>query len=49
VIAVQWSRSDEREATRLDRQAVRDHDAELNAYNEQLAALAARDERQQRR
>ena len=45
VIAVQWSRSDEREAVRLDRQAIRDHDAELNAYNEQLAALAARDER----
>jgi putative copper resistance protein D len=43
VIAVQWSRSDEREAARTDRQADRDHDAELNAYNEQLAALAARD------
>ncbi len=44
-IAVQWSRSDQREATRLDRKADRDHDAELNAYNEQLAALAARDKR----
>ncbi|MBI1349514.1 MAG: copper resistance protein CopD [Actinomycetales bacterium] len=41
-IAVQWSRSDEREATRLDRQADRDDDAELRAYNERLAALAQR-------
>jgi cytochrome c oxidase assembly factor CtaG len=45
VISVQWSRSDEREATRNDRQADRDGDAELNAYNEQLAAMAARDKR----
>jgi cytochrome c oxidase assembly factor CtaG len=45
VISFQWSRSDEREATRTDRQADRDGDAELNAYNEQLAALADRDKR----
>ncbi len=44
VIAVQWSRSDDREATRSDRRADRDGDAELNAYNERLAALARRDD-----
>jgi putative copper resistance protein D len=43
VIAVQWSRSDDREATRTDRQADRDDDAELRAYNERLAAMARRD------
>ena len=45
VIAVQWARSDDREAKRKDRQADRDGDAELNAYNERLARIAARDER----
>ena len=45
VLGVQWSRSDEREATRMDRQADRDDDAELRAYNEQLATLASRDRR----
>jgi putative copper resistance protein D len=44
-IAVQWSRSDDREATRHDRQADRDGDAELNAYNERLAAIARQDRR----
>ncbi|CAB4918914.1 MAG: copper resistance protein CopD [Actinobacteria bacterium] len=43
VIAVQWSRSDDREAVRRDRQADRDGDAELNAYNDRLARLAQRD------
>ena len=43
VIAVQWSRSDDREAKRSDRQADRDDDAELRAYNERLAALSRRD------
>jgi putative copper resistance protein D len=43
VIAVQWSRSDAREATRNDRQADRDGDADLTAYNARLAALARRD------
>jgi putative copper resistance protein D len=43
VIGVQWSRSDDREATRNDRRADRDGDAELNAYNERLAKLAERD------
>lgn len=42
-IAVQWSRSDDREAKRSDRQADRDDDAELRAYNERLAALSRRD------
>jgi len=39
-IAVQWSRSDAKEATRKDRQADRDEDAELKAYNEHLASLS---------
>ena len=39
VLAVQWSRSDEREAKRKDRQADRDGDAELAAYNERLQAM----------
>lgn len=42
VIAVQWARSDEREAKRRDRQADRDDDAELRAYNEGLQSLARR-------
>ena len=44
VIAIQWARSDDREAVRRDRQADRDGDAELHAYNEQLAALSRRRE-----
>ncbi|WP_431280501.1 cytochrome c oxidase assembly protein [Leifsonia poae] len=43
VVAIQWSRSDERETKRRDRNADRTGDAELNAYNERLARLAARD------
>jgi cytochrome c oxidase assembly factor CtaG len=43
VIGVQWSRSDDREAKRIDRQADRDGNAELNSYNERLAKLAERD------
>ena len=45
MVAWQWMRSDEREARRKDRQADRDGDAELTAYNARLAAL---DERAQR-
>ena len=45
VVAVQWSRSDERAQRRSDRQADRTGDAELEAYNAHLAALAERDER----
>ncbi len=41
VVAVQWARSDERTARRLDRQSERDNDAELRAYNKRLANLAA--------
>ncbi len=42
-IAVQWSRSDARDAKRHDRQADRDDDAELRAYNERLASLHRQD------
>ena len=45
MVALQWSRSDEREAKRRDRQADRDGNAELNAYNERLAALDERSRR----
>ncbi|ANY09939.1 hypothetical protein AFB00_09715 [Pseudonocardia sp. HH130630-07] len=38
-LVVQWSRDDSREAVRKDRQADRDNDAELRAYNEMLAQL----------
>ncbi len=48
-IAVQWSRSDAREATRSDRQADRDDNAELRAYNDRLAAMARRDEKRPNR
>jgi putative copper resistance protein D len=46
-IAVQWARSDDRDAKRKDRQADRDDDAELRAYNERLSALAEQDRRTQ--
>jgi putative copper resistance protein D len=45
VVAVQWSRSDERAQRRSDRQADRSGEAELEAYNARLAALAERDAR----
>lgn len=45
MVAWQWMRSDERDARRGDRQAERDGDAELNAYNERLAALDERSRR----
>lgn len=38
-LVVQWARSDERDAARLDRQADRDGDKELADYNEYLARL----------
>lgn len=38
-----WVRSDERIAKRKDRQAERDGDAELKAYNERLSAMQRRD------
>ncbi|WP_402463090.1 cytochrome c oxidase assembly protein [Isoptericola aurantiacus] len=42
-VAIQWTRSDEREARRRDRQAARDGDAELTAYNDMLAKMAERE------
>lgn len=42
-IVIQWSRNDERETKRLDRNADRTGDADLQAYNERLSALADRD------
>lgn len=42
VLIVQWSREDTRTAVRTDRQADRDGDADLHAYNEMLARLRAR-------
>jgi len=44
-LLIQWRRSDERTAKRLDRAAARDEDADLAAYNAMLAELARRDER----
>ena len=44
VIAIQWSRSDDRESKRNDRQADRDGNAQMNVYNEHLARLAQRDQ-----
>lgn len=44
-LLIQWRRSDQRTAKRLDRAAERDDDAELNAYNAMLAELAKRDTR----
>ena len=43
VVAIQWSRSDERQQRRQDRHADRTDDAELEAYNARLAAMAERD------
>lgn len=42
-LVVQWSRSDDRLARRLDRVADRDDDAELAAHNAMFAELARRD------
>ncbi len=43
LVAVQWYRSDVREARRVDRAADRDHDADLTAYNAMLGRLAEQD------
>lgn len=43
VVAVQWIRRDKIETRRKDRQADRDGDAELTAYNDYLANLGAHD------
>lgn len=44
-VAIQWARSDAKETKRRDRHADRTNEAELDAYNAQLAALSARDGR----
>ncbi len=43
VVAVQWTRDDERTARRRDRKVDRDGDAELDEYNAMLARMADRD------
>ena len=43
IVALNWVRSDARETQRKDRQADRDHDAELTAYNAYLASLREHD------
>jgi cytochrome c oxidase assembly factor CtaG/putative copper export protein len=43
-LLIQWRRSDERTAKRLDRAADRDDEADLAAYNAMLAELARRQE-----
>jgi cytochrome c oxidase assembly factor CtaG/putative copper export protein len=42
LVTLAWVRSDGAESTRLDRQADRDDDAELKAYNAHLSTLSAR-------
>ena len=42
-VAIQWSRADERETKRRDRNADRTNEAELEAYNARLEAMAKRD------
>ncbi|KGN40999.1 cytochrome c oxidase assembly protein [Knoellia aerolata] len=42
LVARQWFRRDRQETVRLDRQAARDDDAALRAYNERLAQLGQR-------
>ncbi len=44
-LLIQWRRSDQRTAKRLDRAADRDDDADLAAYNAMLAEMARRDGR----
>jgi putative copper resistance protein D len=44
-LLIQWRRSDQRTAKRLDRAADRDDDADLAAYNAMLAELARREGR----
>jgi len=46
-IFVQWIRSDKREARRYDRNADRDHDAALEAYNAHLQDLAEHGKRRE--
>ncbi|MBD0861173.1 bifunctional copper resistance protein CopD/cytochrome c oxidase assembly protein [Gordonia sp. zg691] len=41
-LLVQWNRTDNRQARRYDRNAVRDHDADLESYNDMLKELNKR-------
>ena len=45
-LLIQWRRSDNRTAKRLDRAADRDDDADLAAYNAMLSKLAEREQHQ---
>jgi putative copper resistance protein D len=45
LVTMAWVRSDGAESRRVDRQADRDHDAELKAYNAHLSALSGRSRR----
>jgi len=49
IVSVQWSRSDARDAKRLDRASDRGGNQDIEAYNQMLAQLAARRERAQQR
>ncbi|MCF8541239.1 MAG: bifunctional copper resistance protein CopD/cytochrome c oxidase assembly protein [Aurantimicrobium sp.] len=46
LLAMQWGRDEGRIAKRLDRQAERDDNADLRAYNEMLGGLTEQDNRQ---
>ena len=46
IVALSWSRDDERAARRRDRRVDRDGDVELDDYNAELARIAAKDARQ---
>ncbi len=48
MVAVQWARSDAKDAKRLDRASDRTGGADIDAYNDMLAKLAARDKRDDR-
>ena len=43
MVGVQWAKSSDREAKRIDRSEARTDDAELKAYNAMLASMAERD------
>jgi len=43
LVVTAWRQADARETVRSDRKAERDHDADLNAYNEMLAKVAEDD------
>jgi putative copper resistance protein D len=46
MVVQSWIRSDAREAKRTDRQAIRDHDSELQDYNAMLTRLDSRSSRE---